>query len=128
MASFTYTLTPAIVTPGGSLGAQLTATGDTDVELDLTIAASASNAETDIAIVPSTLQAFYILATAAMTCVFKTGTGGSGTTEATFTLVANVPQFWFLGNGTNPFSAETGQMLVTSTPGGTLHVRALSQN
>lgn len=123
-----YQLNISIVSPTGALPSQLSATGNTNVEENLTIAASASNAETDITIVASTLQAFYLFASAAMTCVFKSGTGGSGTTEATFTLLANVPQFWFIGNGANPFGGNAGQMLVTSTAGGTLNLRALSQN
>jgi hypothetical protein len=126
--AITYTLTATNQSPTGALANNQTATGDTNLELDLTIAPSASSAETDLTIIYTTLQAFYIVATAAMTCVFKSGTGGSGTTGATFTLVANVPQFWYYGNGTNPFTGSAGQVLVTSTPGGTLHIRALSQN
>lgn len=111
--------------PSGTVSNVLTATGDANIELNLTIAPAASSAETDVAIVSTNLQAFYICATAAMTVVCKSGTGGSGTTEATFTLVANVPQFWVTGNGSNPFGGNVGQLLVTSTPGGTLNVRAL---
>lgn len=123
-----YTLTQVINTPVGPFSTVLTASGDSTTELSLVIAANASSAETDITIVNTTLQAFYIEATAAMTAVFKSGIGGSGTTEATFTLLAGVPQTWFTGNGSNPFSGQAGQVLVTSTPGGTLTIRALHQS
>jgi hypothetical protein len=126
--SIQYTLAASLSSPTGVLVNSLTASGDTDVELNLTIAPAAVSAETDITIIEATLQSFYIVASAAMTVVCKAGTGGSGTTYATFTLTAGVPVFWFTGNGTNPFTGNVGQFLVTSTAGGTLNIRALSQN
>jgi len=120
-----HTLNITYGSPSGNLVSTLSATGDTNIELNLTIAPSASAAETDISITSANLQAFYIEATAAMTIVCKSGTGGSGTIEATFTLLANIPQFWFTGNGVNPFGGNVGQLLVTSTAGGTLNIRAL---
>jgi hypothetical protein len=127
-AQITHSLTISYASSTGQLTAQQIGTGDNTLEVNLTIAASASAAETDMVVVESTLQAFCIIASAAMTVVFKTGTGGSGTTVATFTLVANVPQTWVTGYGTNPFSGNAGQALVTSTPGGILNIRALMQS
>jgi hypothetical protein len=123
-----HTVNIGYTSPSGTTLSQLAGSGDVNLELNLTIAALASSAETDMTIDYTKLQAFFILASAAMTVVFKSGTGGTGTTAATLTLVAGVPQFWVYGNGTNPFSAAVvGQALVTSTAGGTLTIRALSQ-
>lgn len=123
-----HTLNVQYTSPSGTVASVLTGTGDTNIEItNQVIAAGANNAETDLTIISAALQLFFIVATAAMTVVFKAGTGGSGTTGATFTLVANVPQFWVTGNGANPFGGNAGQMLVTSTAGGNLTIRALMQ-
>jgi hypothetical protein len=121
----THTLQIVYNSPTGQIVATLTGSGNSNVEENLVIAPNAAAAETDMTILYATLQSFCIQADAAMTVVFKAGTGGSGTTAATFTLVAGVPQFWTYGNGTNPFTGNAGQMLVTSTPGGNLKVRAV---
>ena len=124
----THTLVVTYTSPTGPQAQTYTATGDINLEEDLTIAPLASAAETDMTVLYSSLQSFWIMATAAMTAVFKSGTGGTGTTEATFTLTANVPQFYIVNAGiSNPFSGNAGQVLVTSTPGGTLHIRGLMQ-
>lgn len=120
-----HTLTIQYQSPTGTVSNTLSASGDANLELNLTIAALASSAETDLSISESALQSFFLLASAAMTVAFKTGTGGSGTTVASFTLLAGVAQFWVVNNGANPFTGNAGQMLVTSTAGGSLQVRAL---
>ena len=120
-----HTLTLQYQSPTGTVSNTLSASGDANLELNLTIAALASSAETDLSISESALQSFFLLASAAMTVAFKTGTGGSGTTVASFTLLAGVAQFWVVNNGANPFTGNAGQMLVTSTAGGSLQVRAL---
>ena len=120
-----HTLTIQYQSPTGTVSNTLSASGDANLELNLTIAALASSAETDLSISESALQSFFLLASAAMTVAFKTGTGGSGTTVASFTLLAGVAQFWVINNGANPFTGNAGQMLVTSTAGGSLQVRAL---
>jgi hypothetical protein len=121
----THTLQVVCTSPSGQVPATLTATGNSNVEENLTIGAAANNEEHDVTLLSASLQSLFLLASAAMTVVCKAGTGGSGTTEATFTLVAGVPQFWVAGNGANPLGGNVGQLLVTSTAGGSLQVRAL---
>lgn len=122
-----YALALQLTCASGTLTSALAATGDNIVELNLTVAPAAAEAETDLVITEATLQGFYIAASAAMTVHFNSVAGGynAGNNIASFTLVANVPQFWFAGNGANPFTGNAAAVYVVSTPGGTLQIRAL---
>jgi hypothetical protein len=131
MAAYNYTLNIQIQTPGGLLTVPLTATGDNNLEANLTIGAAAAAAETDLVIIEANMQALvlYQATGAAMTVAFYSGTGGAGgnTSRASIVLASGDPFIWVVNNGANPLSGNVGQVLVTSTPGGLLYLKVLQQ-
>ena len=73
----------------------------------------------------SQMKTFYIWSDVAMTVETNSGSAP----DDTFTLVANVAQYWSAGTGeTNPITADvTANVYATNASGsaGTLHIRAL---
>ena len=117
--------------PTGPIAETFNASGDSNLELNLTIAPSASEAETDMAVVATSgsagVQSLFFLASAAMTVHCNSVAGGyvSGNNVLTLTLAAGVPYFWITGNGTSPVTSSFAAIYVVSTPGGTLQIRIL---
>lgn len=121
----THSLGINYVSPSGSASASLTGSGNSSLELVETISASAVNQQVNPVSIPvSGLQCFVLLASANM--VVYTNSPSTGSPAQTFTLYANQPFYWFSGNGSNPITTAITQLYVTSTPGGTLSVRALA--
>lgn len=126
-----HTLGLSYSSPTGTLSNTFTATGDSNLELNLTIAPSSTHAETDFTLVATSgasgVQSLYMVASAAMTVYGNSVAGGynAGDNQNTITLVANVPYFWITGDGTSPIAANWAAIYVTSTAGGSLQIRAL---
>lgn len=92
---------------------------DGEINLDVTIAANASNFSVICPISATNVKSVLIVATAAMTVVTKNG----ATTVDTFTFAANKPLLWQSGfPNSNPLTGDATTLSVTSTPGGNLKV------
>jgi len=102
---------------------QASQSADGEVNLDVTIAAAASNFVVVCPIDASQVKSILMYADAAMTVVTKSS---GGSTVDTFTLVANKPLFWQFGFPTNcPVTNDCATLQVTSTPGGNLKLFVL---
>jgi hypothetical protein len=127
----THTLGVSLQSPSGQISANYTATGDSNLELNLTIAPAASKAETDMVLVATSgssgVQSIFLLATAAMVVHGNSVAGGwlTGNDKNVITLAANTPYEWITGQGTSPITASWAAIYVDSTPGGTLQIRVL---
>ncbi len=92
---------------------------DGEVNLDVTIAAAASNFSVICPITLSAVKSIFINCEADMTVVTKNG----ATTVNTFTFLANKPLIWQIGFPTAiPFGGDFTTLAVTSTAGGNLKV------
>jgi hypothetical protein len=96
---------------------------DGEINLDVVIAAAASNFSIVCPISSSLVKSVLIYADAAMTVLTK---NSGGTTVNTFTMVANKPLLWQFGFPTAcPITGDCATLSVTSTPGGNLRVSVL---
>lgn len=116
-----HTLSWSYTTPGGQVATQLAVTAEAEHNLDVTIAALASDALVAYALDYSQCKGFFMVADAAMTVE----TNSSSAADQTFTLAANVPVAWANGAGTCPVTTDITALYVTSTAGGTLKIRTL---
>lgn len=92
---------------------------DGEINLDVTIAANASNFTVICPISSTNVKSVMVVASAAMTVVTKNG----ATVVDTFNFVANKPLLWQSGFPTTcPLSGDATTLSVTSTPGGSLKV------
>jgi hypothetical protein len=96
---------------------------DGEINLDVVIAAAASNFSIVCPISSSLVKSLLIYSDATMTVVTK-ATGG--TTVNTFAMVANKPLLWQFGFPTTcPITGDCATLSVTSTSGGNLRVSVL---
>jgi hypothetical protein len=96
---------------------------DGEINLDVVIAAAASNFSVVCPVTASLVKSVLIYSDAAMTVLTK---NSGGTTVNTFTMVANKPLLWQFGFPTTcPITGDFATLSVTSTPGGNLRVSIL---
>jgi hypothetical protein len=96
---------------------------DGEINLDVVIAAAASNFSVVCPVTASLVKSVLIYSDAAMTVLTK---NSGGSTVNTFTMVANKPLLWQFGFPTTcPITGDFATLSVTSTPGGNLRVSIL---
>jgi hypothetical protein len=104
---------------GVTYSAQASKTSTQLVETTEAIATASTNSEVNIAIDVSEVVSFVIVSTAACTVKINDGT----TPDYTYTLVANVPQFWHDGMGTAfTLTTDVTAVYITNTSGTTANV------
>ena len=120
--AISHQLTWSYTAPGLSSNATVTASSESEQNLDVVIAALASDFLVAFTLDYSQCKGFFLLADAAMT--IETNDGGSP--AQTFTLAAGVPTAWIDGAGTCPVTTDITALYITSTAGGNLTIRSLS--
>ena len=109
-------------TAGGSLVGNLAVDGDTEINADVTLAASSTNVELDVAFTRASVKSLGIICSAA--CTVKTNS--SGAPQETITLVAGLPQIC----KTNAevvamFAGNVTKLYLSCAAGGSFSIRML---
>lgn len=93
-----------------------TLTGDNYVQISDSTVTATTDKQYNCAVDVSGLTGFFLISTYAITVETNSGSAA----DYTWTLVANVPQFWFTGTGgTNPLSDDITALYVTNASGST---------